>query len=32
MSKIELPAVPYLTDAICTAPWTVDGYSGERPS
>lgn len=24
MTEIELPAVPYLTDAICKAPWTVD--------
>ena len=24
MSEIELPAAPYLTDAICKAPWTVD--------
>lgn len=27
MSKIELPAAPYLTDAICKAPWTVDGLA-----
>ena len=29
MSKIELPAAPYLTDAICKAPWTVDGIVRE---